>query len=105
MSTITIIKLILFDKNNIYYFLRESGDLDFVFRESFFIKIYHRDFFYYYPTSISTIQQERRKKKRKEISENYRIITGNYVPVIEARLILDPNRRRRRTSTCSPIVS
>lgn len=62
----TIIKLILFDKNNIYYFLRESGDLDFVFRESFFIKIYHRDFFYYYPTSISTIQQERRKKKEKK---------------------------------------
>lgn len=42
-------------------------------------------------------------KKRKK--ENYRVITGNYVSVIEARLILDPNRCRRRTSTCSPIVS
>lgn len=55
------------NKNNIYYFPRESGDLDFVFCESFFIKIYcHAFFFYCHSTSISTIQQEREKKKKEE---------------------------------------
>lgn len=46
------------NKNNIYYFLRESSDLDFVFRESFLLK------FIVVPFFIAIPLQSRQSNKR-----------------------------------------
>lgn len=96
----------MLNKNNIYYFLRESDDdLDFVFRESFLLKFIAVLFLIAIPLQSRQSNKREEGRKRKKKNGNYRVITGNYVPMIEARLILDPNRCRRRISTCSPIVS
>lgn len=53
------------NKNNIYYFPRESGDLDFVFCESFFIKIYCHAFFFI-AIPLQSRQSNKRGREKKE---------------------------------------
>lgn len=62
----------MFDKNNIYYFLRESGDLDFVFVKVFLLKFIIVTFFITIPLQSRRFNK-REEKKNKEKRNKWKL--------------------------------